>query len=136
TGRVRTRPAELFAVSCSECETRAGIARAARGGGADVPAHFEAVPLRTWELRLVDVPPAHDDLLDGAGRHAPRRDRLAVFLHHVLHERRVRRVLPEAEGLRQPGPAAEPAREELRAAARRVPLDVLPEERGALLLED
>src|SRR5207245_2096488 len=85
---------------------------------------------------LVDVPPAHDDLLDGAGRHAPRRDRLAVLPHHVLHERRVRRVLPEAEGLREPGAAAEPAREEPRAAPRRVALDVLEEERGALLLED
>src|SRR5213593_2194411 len=134
--RRRVRLADHATVDPDVHDARVGIARDDRGEGVDVPAPLEVVPLRNGELRLVDVPPAHDDLLDGAGRHAPRRDRLAVFLHHVLHERRVRRVLPEAEGLREPGPAAEPAREELRAAPRRVALDVLEEERGALFLED
>src|SRR5439155_403830 len=99
--RRRVRLADHTAVDPDVHDARVGIARDDRGEGVDIPAPLEVVPLGNGELRLVDGPPAHDELLDGAGRHAPRRDRLAVLLHHMLHERRVRRVLPEAEG---PGP--------------------------------
>src|SRR5260370_24474062 len=57
-------------------------------------------------------------------------------MYDVLEQLAVRGVLGKGERERQPPAAAEPAREELRAARLLVALDALEEERLTLLLED
>ena len=64
-----------------------------------------------------------------------RRNRLAVFLHHVLDEIAIGDIARKAKGQRQARSGAEPADEKLRAATAPIALDVFEQERRSLLLQ-
>ena len=101
----------------------------------DVAAAFEIVPFRHRKFGLIDILAADDDLFHRPAVDDHRRDGLAVFLHHVLHEVAIGGVVRKAERQRQARSGAEPAGEQLGAAAVGVALDVLEQHRRAFFLQ-
>src|SRR2546428_1812914 len=133
--RRRVLLADHAAVDPGVHHARVGVAGPDRRERVNVaPALFE-VPLRDRELGLIDAIAPLDVLLHRAGANDDGRNLLAILLHHVLHELAVRHVLGKAEREREAPAVTENAGDELRAAAGLVALDLLEEQRRALLLQ-
>ena len=115
---------------------RLRISRHDAGEGMDVAAAFEVLPLGDGKFSLVDGIAAHDDLLHRPRFDDDRRDRLAVFLHHVLNEVTIGDVAGKAESKLQARLGSQTAHKNLGAPPISVALDALEQQRGPLFLED
>src|ERR1700691_4570020 len=87
------------------------------GESMDITAAFEIVPFRNRKLGLVDGVAADDDFFPRSGADRDWRNRLTVFLHHVLNEFAIGGVARKAERARKPRARAQSADAELCAAA-------------------